>query len=122
MAIDITLPDGSSRALDDGATAGDLAAAIGRGLAKAAVVAEVNGEERVIEIHSRSHVFKCAVAPIPMQRQRCPGRLQPQMLSDGVLNICHIISRRKNVLKSIVVVVKKPTRKTVDGLGYIGFN
>ncbi len=46
MAIDITLPDGSSRSLDDDATAGDLAAAIGRGLAKAAVVAEVNGEER----------------------------------------------------------------------------
>ena len=46
MAIDITLPDGSSRSLDDGATAGDLAAAIGRGLAKAAVVAEINGDER----------------------------------------------------------------------------
>lgn len=46
MAITITLPDGSSRSLDDGATAGDLAASIGRGLAKAAVVAEVNGEER----------------------------------------------------------------------------
>jgi threonyl-tRNA synthetase len=46
MAIDVTLPDGSSRALDEGATAGDLAAAIGRGLAKAAVVAEINGEER----------------------------------------------------------------------------
>ena len=46
MAIDVQLPDGSSRSLDDGATAGDLAASIGRGLAKAAVVAEVNGEER----------------------------------------------------------------------------
>ncbi|MET0148428.1 MAG: TGS domain-containing protein, partial [Acidimicrobiales bacterium] len=46
MAIDVTLPDGSSRSLEEGATAGDLAAAIGRGLAKAAVVAEINGEER----------------------------------------------------------------------------
>jgi threonyl-tRNA synthetase len=46
MAIDVTLPDGSSRSLDEGATAGDLASAIGRGLAKAAVVAEINGEER----------------------------------------------------------------------------
>ena len=45
MAIDITLPDGSSRSLDEGATAADLAAAIGRGLAKAAVTAEINGEE-----------------------------------------------------------------------------
>ncbi|HYF45871.1 MAG TPA: TGS domain-containing protein [Acidimicrobiales bacterium] len=46
MSIDVTLPDGSSRTLDDGATAGDLAASIGRGLAKAAIVAEINGEER----------------------------------------------------------------------------
>jgi len=46
VSIDVTLPDGSSRTLDDGATAGDLAASIGRGLAKAAIVAEVNGEER----------------------------------------------------------------------------
>ncbi len=46
MPNDNTLPASSSRSLDDDATAGDLAAAIGRGLAKAAVVAEVNGEER----------------------------------------------------------------------------
>ena len=46
MSIDVTLPDGSSRSLDDGATAGDLAASIGRGLAKAAIVAAINGEER----------------------------------------------------------------------------
>jgi threonyl-tRNA synthetase len=46
VPIDVTLPDGSSRSVEDGATAGDLAASIGRGLAKAAVIAEVNGEER----------------------------------------------------------------------------
>src|SRR5262245_44490402 len=46
MALDVTLPDGSSRTLDDGATAGDLAKDIGQGLAKAAVIAEINGEER----------------------------------------------------------------------------
>ena len=44
--ITVSLPDGSSRALTTGATAGDLAADIGAGLAKAAVVAEVNGVER----------------------------------------------------------------------------
>ncbi|MDZ7674145.1 MAG: threonine--tRNA ligase [Acidimicrobiales bacterium] len=44
--ITVSLPDGSSRALTAGATAGDLAADIGAGLAKAAVVAEVNGVER----------------------------------------------------------------------------
>ncbi|MDH3752259.1 MAG: threonine--tRNA ligase [Acidimicrobiia bacterium] len=36
--ISITLPDGSSRALPEGATGADLAAAIGSGLAKAALV------------------------------------------------------------------------------------
>ncbi len=45
MALQISLPDGSQRSLDDGATAGDLAASIGRGLAKAAVAAVVDGAE-----------------------------------------------------------------------------
>lgn len=44
--IDVVLPDGSTRQVEAGATAGDLAAAIGRGLAKAAVIADINGEER----------------------------------------------------------------------------
>ncbi len=42
----VTLPDGSLRSLDEGATAADLAAAIGKRLARDAVVAEINGEER----------------------------------------------------------------------------
>ena len=41
--ISITLPDGSARTLNEGATATDLATEIGPGLAKAALVAEVNG-------------------------------------------------------------------------------
>ncbi len=41
--ITITLPDGSSRELATGSTAADLAAAIGRGLARAAVAARVDG-------------------------------------------------------------------------------
>src|SRR5215203_4148435 len=44
--IEITLPDGSTRTLPSGATAADLARSIGSGLAKAAVIAVVNGEER----------------------------------------------------------------------------
>ncbi|MGY6502344.1 MAG: threonine--tRNA ligase [Acidimicrobiales bacterium] len=44
--ISITLPDGSTRALDAGATAADLAASIGPRLAKAAVIAVVDGVER----------------------------------------------------------------------------
>ena len=43
--ISVTLPDGSSRSLESGATAADLAAAIGSRLAKAAVAAVVNGAE-----------------------------------------------------------------------------
>jgi threonyl-tRNA synthetase len=41
--ITVRLPDGSTKELDDGATALDLAASIGRRLAKAAVAAVVNG-------------------------------------------------------------------------------
>ena len=44
--ITIRLPDGSTRALAAGTTASDLAADIGSRLAKAAVIAVVNGEER----------------------------------------------------------------------------
>jgi len=44
--IAVTLPDGSSRELPIGSTAGDLARSIARGLAKKAVIAEVDGVER----------------------------------------------------------------------------
>ena len=42
--IQITLPDGSIRTLPEGATVRDLAAAIGAGLAKAAIAGKINGE------------------------------------------------------------------------------
>ncbi len=42
--ISVKLPDGSARELKDGANSGDLAAAIGAGLAKAAVAAKVDGK------------------------------------------------------------------------------
>src|SRR4051794_38068560 len=44
--IPITLPDGSPKVLPSGSTAGDLARAISRSLAKTAVIADVNGVER----------------------------------------------------------------------------
>ena len=44
--LTITLPDGSSRSVPTGTTVGGLAADIGRGLAKAAVIGTVNGTER----------------------------------------------------------------------------
>lgn len=42
--ISITLPDNSSRELQDGATVYDLAASIGAGLAKAALAGKINGQ------------------------------------------------------------------------------
>jgi threonyl-tRNA synthetase len=42
----VTLPDGSAKELDDGATGADLAAAIGPGLARAALAIRVGGEVR----------------------------------------------------------------------------
>ena len=44
--ISVTLPDGSQRSLAQGATAADLAADIGKRLARDAVIAVVDGEER----------------------------------------------------------------------------
>src|SRR3989442_8631477 len=84
--IRVTLPDGSQKVLPTGATAADLAKAIGPGLAKAALAARVNGEVRdlarplsdgvAVEIltdkhpqaldvlrHSSAHVLATAVAP-----------------------------------------------------------
>src|SRR5215469_11488402 len=43
--INVRLPDGSSRELPEGSTGEDLAASIGRGLAKAAVAVTVDGFE-----------------------------------------------------------------------------
>ena len=45
-SITVRLPDGSERALPEGSTGADLAAAIGSRLAKAAVIAEIDGVER----------------------------------------------------------------------------
>ena len=42
--IKVTLPDGSQRPLQEGATIFDLAASIGAGLAKAAIAGKINGE------------------------------------------------------------------------------
>ena len=47
--ITVTLPDGSAKSLAQGSTGADLAASIGRGLAKAAVAAKVDGSEVDLE-------------------------------------------------------------------------
>ena len=52
-AITVTLPDNSTRELSEGATAADLAADIGPGLAKAALIAVVDGVEVDLDIPLR---------------------------------------------------------------------
>ncbi|WP_412068931.1 threonine--tRNA ligase [Rubrivirga sp. IMCC43871] len=47
--MQITLPDGSARTLDDGATGRDLAQSISSGLARAALAVEVDGEVRDLD-------------------------------------------------------------------------
>ena len=44
--MEITLPDGSSKALENGSSGYDLARSIGLGLAKSAIAINVNGEKR----------------------------------------------------------------------------
>ena len=46
--LKISLPDGSVREMPEGSTPADVAAAIGPGLAKAAIAARVDGELRDI--------------------------------------------------------------------------
>ncbi len=49
----IALPDGSVREMPQGSTPADVAAAIGPGLAKAALAARVDGEVRDLHRHVR---------------------------------------------------------------------
>jgi threonyl-tRNA synthetase len=46
----VQLPDGSQREVQDGATVADVAASIGRGLAKAAIAGKVNG--KVVDVYT----------------------------------------------------------------------
>ena len=80
MQITITLPDGSTRGHEAGVTAGEIAASIGRGLAKAALAARVSGDgfdREWVEIvtpntpdgrevlrHSTAHVMAQAVTDL----------------------------------------------------------
>ena len=70
--IQVNLPDGSARQLDDGASAADLAAQIGPGLLKAAVAAKVDGA--VVDL-SRPLPDGATVAIVtrrdPERRSRC---------------------------------------------------
>ena len=56
--ISVTLPDGSARELEEGASVADCAAAIGAGLAKAAIAGKVDGTlvDLAVPLHDGAHV------------------------------------------------------------------
>jgi threonyl-tRNA synthetase len=68
--ISITLPDGSSREVAPGTTPADIAAAIGPGLAKAALAARVDGE--LVDINR------------PLERRRKPRARHRQGRGDAL--------------------------------------
>ncbi len=69
--MEIRLPDGSVKTLDAGASAYDVAASIGEGLAKAAIGARVNGE--LVDVH-RPITQDSEVAIVTAPRQDKKGR------------------------------------------------
>jgi threonyl-tRNA synthetase len=60
MSVNVTLPDGATLALDDGATGADAAAAIGPGLARAALAVEIVDGQR-----DGRHELRDLAAPLP---------------------------------------------------------
>jgi threonyl-tRNA synthetase len=60
MSVNVTLPDGATLALDDGATGADAAAAIGPGLARAALAVEIVNGQR-----DGHHEVRDLAAPLP---------------------------------------------------------
>jgi threonyl-tRNA synthetase len=60
MSVNVTLPDGAQLALDDGATGADAAAAIGPGLARAALAVEIVDGQR-----DGAHELRDLAAPLP---------------------------------------------------------
>ena len=71
MPIQVTLPDGTQKSFDDGATPHDVAASIGEGLAKAAIGARVNGELYDV---NRPLPGDCELALVTAPRQDKKGR------------------------------------------------
>ena len=84
--IEVKLPDGSVRALEEGATAAALAAQIGPGLLKAAVAAKVNGQ--VVDLTSKLP----AGAEVAILTKRDPEALEvlrhsaAHLMADAILH------------------------------------
>ncbi|MEQ8762826.1 MAG: threonine--tRNA ligase [Planctomycetota bacterium] len=85
--IQVKLPDGSERSLQDGASAADLAADIGPGLAKAAVAAKIDGQ--VVDL-SRPLVDGAEVAILTKKDQEALEVLRhsaAHLMADAILRI-----------------------------------
>ena len=68
MAITVTLPDGKALELGDGATGADAAAAIGPGLARAALAIEV-GDRSETGQHGPARELRDLARPLPDRAQ-----------------------------------------------------
>ena len=81
MGITVTLPDGKALELPDGATGADAAAAIGPGLARAALAVEVShpedGEEPEVRDLARALPDGAHVAIVTAKQRRERARADP---------------------------------------------
>ena len=79
--LNITLPDGSVRQFENPTNGAQIAAAIGSGLAKAAIAVVVNGEERDLsdaitaDAHHQQGRSRCAHHP-PLSRALARARVE----------------------------------------------
>ena len=83
--LKISLPDGSVREVPAGSTPADIAAAIGPGLAKAALAARVDGELRDL---TRPFDSDASLALVTARDEAdalelCPARISPMFSADG---------------------------------------
>ena len=86
--MEITLPDGSSKALENGSSGYDLARSIGLGLAKSAIAINVNGEKR--DLHDELP-DNCSVSIITIDSEEgleiMRHTLTAQVLAKAVKNL-----------------------------------
>ncbi|MGL4543251.1 MAG: TGS domain-containing protein, partial [Polymorphobacter sp.] len=104
--IRITLPDGSARDVARGTTAGAIAAAIGAGLAKAALAAKVNGE--LVDL-SRPIVADAELALVT-------ARDEPQALELARHDYAHVLAEAVQALFPGTQITFGPS--TDDGFYY----
>jgi threonyl-tRNA synthetase len=85
--IQVSLPDGSTRELDEGSTAADLAAQIGPGLAKAALIAEVDGIETDLDVPLKDGVAVAIVTDSSDQGLHTLRHSTAHVMAQAVLDL-----------------------------------